>query len=275
MTDQNPLADLADRIRDLTEPGTHIEAYRVRAGTNYTNKLWPSTHSSLLNQLRECAYDRAQTETEAADRDARTVPHLDIDAIDRLSAIEKGVAQWCGQYETESRCRAFAERLAELVQAIIALTPRNNLLPQLGGAVVLLTAAAARASTLVELDMRQLVGVAASRDGPEVRQLAHAASRWRTWCRIFAGWESRPARPRARCMHCDAPAGVVDDRPSGLRIRYDIRSAVCLTCDATWDFDTIGVLAAHIAATDSPAARLLEPTDRAKSSPIQNRGGRG
>lgn len=68
---------------------------------------------------------------------------------------------------------------------------------------------------------------------------------WWTSARILAGWESPPWRPDATCPVCS--------HRGGLRVRLDIRSAVCTGCGGTWSPDTIGILADHIRAETEAA----------------------
>jgi hypothetical protein len=110
------LAQIADHIRDLTERGTHLERltapvpYVTADGQLRKKRIHPSLHHSLLDQLRRAAYDRAQNETEAADRDAWTVEHFDADAVDRLDAIRQQVALWMAEFEIEPRHPQYAAR---------------------------------------------------------------------------------------------------------------------------------------------------------------------
>ena len=108
---------------------------------------------------------------------------------------------------------------------------------------------------LIEPDLRA-IGVAAHRLPAEVlEQLVAEVRDWRTWCRIMAGWQEPPTRPNAPCPNCEAMPG----ERAGLRVRLytasgsggvtddaAINAAVCLSCDRTWDADTIGLLAAEI-----------------------------
>lgn len=288
------LAALADHIRALTEPATHLQPFEVQSiyvptskdlhGRNYVKRVHRSAHPSLLDQLRECRYDRAQTETEAANREAPTVPHIDLDAIDRLAAIEDATAKWLTELEINSRAKGIGSHINRAATDVLRLFPDRRQTPkEIIRACALLRAGSADVARLFDIDLPALVGAAAAGDDPGlVKQLAADTGRWATWCRIFAGWEDPPWRPRARCPHCEAATGVDTDsgQPSGLRVRTDIRSAVCLTCDATWSDDEGGVpievLAAHIKATaDAPlsAEQLAALVDPGKAMKHQNRGG--
>jgi hypothetical protein len=278
------LADLADKIRDLVEPGRHTTAFRIWKETPGGKNEVVKTHTvdcpSLLDQLRDCRYDRAQTETDT-DGPARTVPHVDIDAIDRVGAIRAAVAQWLKQFRIKSRATQYEEQLNKLATDLGNLTGGLWAPPELYQAASRLRVAAQRMGQRCDYDLPALVGAAANTDPDTAAVLDWDVARWRTWCRIFAGWETPPWRPRARCPHCDAAAGVGGGRPAGLRVRLDIRSAVCLSCSTTWSDRHGGVpveiLAEHIRQTcDQPltAEQVDGLRDLSKRSPTQNRGGR-
>jgi hypothetical protein len=91
-------------------------------------------------------------------------------------------------------------------------------------------------------DIRGLVGGAGEREEP----VACAVATWHRWCRLLAGWEDPPWRPHAPCPQCDDFPGQRDGHPTGLRVRLDQQTAICLTCEAYWDVATIGILAEHI-----------------------------
>ena len=70
--------------------------------------------------------------------------------------------------------------------------------------------------------------------------LHHDITRWWTWARITTGWDQPPFQPHNTCPHC----GVL----GSIRIRLHEHLATCTndTCRATWNQDTIGILAQHI-----------------------------
>jgi hypothetical protein len=288
------LATLADNIRALTEPLIHLQPFEIQSiyvpgskdihGRNYAKRIHKSTHASLLDQLRTCVYDRPQTEQEAANREAITVPHVDEDAIDRIMAIEDATAKWLTELDINSRAKGLGGEINRTATRVLSLFPDRRQIPkEVIRACALLRAGSADVARLFDIDLPALVGAAAANDDPGLgKQLAADTGRWATWCRIFAGWEDPPWRPRARCPHCEAATGVDADsgQPSGLRVRTDIRSAVCLTCDSTWSDDEGGVrievLAAHIKATaEAPlsAEQLAALVDPGKAMKHQNRGG--
>lgn len=278
------LAGLADRIRDLTEPGRYEAGYRIwketPGGKNETVRIHRTVHKSLLDQLRECRHDRAQTEAEAANAPARTVPHIDLDAIDRLTAIQGAVAEWLKEMQIESRAVQYEEWCNKTAARLSALTGGLLAPAELYRAAGWLRAAAGQMGQRFDYDLPALVGAAAGADPDTAAQIGQDVARWRTWCRVFAGWETPPWRPRARCPHCDAAPGGVGERPAGLRVRLDIRSAVCLSCNATWSDDggpPVEILAEHIRqTTDEPltAEQVDALRDPGKTRESQNRGGK-
>jgi hypothetical protein len=286
---QTHLAALAEHVRALTEPYDHHETHEVQSkyvpeskdkhGKNYLIRRHKSSHASLLDQLRECRYDRAQTAQEAAVREAATVPHIDLDAVDRLVAISEAVQKWLTAFEVESRTQAMAIRLHRYATETMRLFPDIRMMPkEIIRACAVLRVQAAELGKRFDYDLPVLVGIAAN--GPETAaELSAEAGRWVVWCRVFAGWETPPWRPRARCPQCDTAAGVDGDQPAGLRVRLDIRSAVCLTCDATWSDGGVPIeqLAKHIqATTDLPltAEQTAALVDHGKARAGQNRGGK-
>lgn len=283
MSDQ--LARLAEHIRDLTERGKHIEPlaepvpYIGEDGIPRKKRFHPSAHLSLLDQLRAAAHDRAQNETEAADKAARTVPRADEDAMDRLDTIRRGVAFWLTELEIEPRAPQYAAALNRNATRILGLFGNLHRVPtEIIRVVALQRAAADTVARRFDVDLWALVGAAAAVDDrDQVDRLAADVARWRTWCRIIAGWDSPPWRPNVRCPHCDQLPG---DR-AGLRIRVQLRAAVCLSCDTTWSDDgpvPIDVLAEHIRQSSEAAAALTPEqlaalADPGKASSHNNRGG--
>jgi hypothetical protein len=61
---------------------------------------------------------------------------------------------------------------------------------------------------------------------------------WWAAARVVTGWDSPPWRPNASCMVCSARGS--------LRVRVAERAALCVKCEATWDAETIGLLADHV-----------------------------
>lgn len=285
------LDTLAEYIQALIEPQIHFQAFEIQSiyipeskdahGRNYAKRIHKSSHASLLDQLRECVYDRAQNEQEAANREAITVPHVDLDAINRLIAIEDATAKWLTELELNSRSKGIAGHINRTATKILGVFPDRRQIPkEVVRACALLRVGSADVARRFDIDLPALIGPAAN-DPDLMRRLIADTGRWVTWCRVFAGWESPPWRPRARCPLCDTAAGGDGDQPAGLRVRFDIRSAVCLTCSVTWsDVEggvPIEVLAAHIRQTSEmplSAEQVAALVDRSKSSKHQNRGGK-
>jgi hypothetical protein len=277
----DPQTKIADTVAELTQPHTHLQAYlhdppTEKQGRSKQKRIHPSQHLSLLDQLRACAYDRAQTETEAADREARTVPHPDEDAMDRLDTIRRAVGMWLLELGITPRAPKIAAIINRMAADLTHLFGDRRLAPwEIIRAADLLERGAGVVVFQFDLDLPALVGATGGLARDTLNRLAADVARWRTWCRIMAGWDTPPVKPHVRCPHCDELPG---DR-AGLRIRYEARSAVCLSCDATWSPDgvLIEVLAEHCRAneekplTDVQLAALVDP---AKRSHTANRGGR-
>lgn len=283
MTDR--LEIISNHVRELTERSTHLERlpepipYQTADGTMRKKRIHPSQHLSLLDQLRRAAYDRAQTETEAADRDARTVPHSDDDAMDRLNTIRQQVAAWLVEFGIEPRHPQYAATINRAATETLRLFANLAQAPaEVIRAAALLRAAADVVHRQFDLDLPALVGAAAvCTDRDLADRLAADLGRWCTWCRIMAGWDSPPFRPHVRCMNCNDLPGD----QAGLRIRWALRAAVCLSCDTTWSDDgpvPISVLAEYIrdnaGASGLTAEQVAALVDPAKRSPSANRGGR-
>jgi hypothetical protein len=88
--------------------------------------------------------------------------------------------------------------------------------------------------------IRAVVGAAAAADHGTQEHILAELHTWRTWCAVMTGWQTPAYAPRAPC-----PA-VECSRPGTLRINLTHRRALCVACHATWNPDTIGVLADYI-----------------------------
>jgi hypothetical protein len=274
------LAALAEGTVALTEPRKHLEARRVwvetAGGKNVVITWHEAWHASLLGQLRRATFDPAQTPEQAADGPARLATRLNVDALDRLVEIGRAARERCEAYGLNPG-RLLAREVARRALEARALYPAHLCPAEVLRGADQMLAGAARTRSLAEWDVRALAGAAAkSGDERVVTAMLTEVLRWVAWCKVMTGWESRPVRPNARCPHCDAMAGVVDDHPSGLRIRWDRRSAVCLSCSATWGplpLPPIEILAKHIEEEAAAAAsKAMEPLPPVPMS--QNRGSR-
>lgn len=72
------------------------------------------------------------------------------------------------------------------------------------------------------------------------RRLGFDIRCWWTWARITTGWDQPPWQPNNTCPACATRGSI--------RIRLHEHLATCTNdnCRATWDHDTIGLLAEHI-----------------------------
>lgn len=78
-------------------------------------------------------------------------------------------------------------------------------------------------------------------------RIARDVRSWWIVARTVTGWDSAAWRPRVACPNCE----YVGD----LRIRLDVKTAVCVNCWAEWDETTIGILADHISAEERKTAQ--------------------
>lgn len=91
-----------------------------------------------------------------------------------------------------------------------------------------------------ESTIRALVGAAGHLDDSRQYTLAADLRRWANWCRVYLGLEKVRRISGARCPIVDC------DTLGGLRINLTTSHGLCTACGATWDRDTIGLLAEHI-----------------------------
>ena len=89
-----------------------------------------------------------------------------------------------------------------------------------------------------EAQLRGLIGPAATLDDPTLHALVSEVRHWRHWCAVMTAWESPAYAPHVACPVCS--------KVGALRINLAARTAVCTSCEAGWDPDTIGVLAEHV-----------------------------
>lgn len=268
------LQDLTDHTAELVDPIHHSEPYQIRKKTWYLSRTHETVQPSLLDQLRDCITDKPHSETEQADRVfPRNSPHTDLDASNRLDAINRGVAEWRLEFGLKPRGKQTAQDLLWHVQEITRLF--GNPLPRPIHRLRQLAALfAVHVAGMVEPDLRGFVGVAAAADTATLARLEADVGRWRVWCRIVAGWERPAWQPSAPCPHCSA----VPDLHAGLRVRAEIGSAVCLSCDSTWAPDgvPIEILGEHIRQIRE-AVDVVRRAALAEQGPYradQNRGGR-
>lgn len=254
--------DLTEAIRELVSPREHRQSYR--AGWRHPNRTGPvirdhtTQQPSLLDQLRACITDRpASALGNRAGKIVYTnLPRFSSDAYDRLEAIKTAATTWCTKLAIPSegtRRATLIARYCDHIQKII--TDSGTATYRATAALDILRNTAATIRTAVDIDLRSILNNAASFDPTTIDQLARDADHWRTWCRIIAGWETPALQPHVPCPHC----GTIAGERAGLRIRIDgasgtggvvddagVRAAVCLTCNQTWDADTVGLLAEQL-----------------------------
>lgn len=91
-----------------------------------------------------------------------------------------------------------------------------------------------------ESTIRGLVGAASHHDDQDQRALAGDLRRWVGWCRVYLGLEHIRRITGVRCLLADC------NTLGSLRINLTTSHGLCTACGATWDRDSIGVLAEHI-----------------------------
>lgn len=91
-----------------------------------------------------------------------------------------------------------------------------------------------------ESTIRALVGAAGHLDDTQQRALAADLRRWTHWCRVYLGLEQVRRITGVRCPLPDCT------QLGTLRINLTTSHGLCTACGATWDRDSIGVLAEHI-----------------------------
>lgn len=257
-------SELTEIVRELVSPGTHRQSYR--AGWTRPNRTGAvirdhvTHHASLLEQLRRAVGDRADAGAggRAGQVAVTSMPRFSADAHDRLSAIRRDVTQWCERARVESRAEAAADSITAFLTQVETIVVSSRAMNQrTAAAIEVLRLVSGRIRTSIEPDLLALAARAPSLETAMLAELVRAADRWRTWCRIMAGWETPPLRPHVPCPGCGTLAG----ERAGLRVRIDsasgtggivdsaaVRAAVCLTCDRTWDAASVGLLAQQLRA---------------------------
>lgn len=98
-----------------------------------------------------------------------------------------------------------------------------------------------------EYNIRALVGAARELTDTDRKALAADLRRWVGWCRVYLGLERIHSARGVRCPVSDcAKLGT-------LRVNLTTSHGLCVDCGATWNHETIGVLAAHIKASRTSA----------------------
>lgn len=195
---------LADYIRELTEPHTHTEPYTIRERGGWTNRRHVTRAPALLAQL--WANDIPSGAAEEGPRAGfGSKPAARLDALDTAARIDLEANRW---------------------------------ITDLGETAPLDTVRA----------LRRLHSLAVSADPVQRRAITHDAKRWWIRARVVTGWDSPAWTPDNTCPQCG--------ERGTLRVRLADRIGMCTEdgCRATWDPQTIGLLADHIRA-ESEAER--------------------
>lgn len=258
--------DLVEVVHELTAPRQHRQSYR--AGWSRANRTGAviRTHlteqQSLINQLRRAVTHRTDTAVIAArpgQNAQHSLPRFSADAFDRMEAIHQAVAQWCEHLGLPSESAKMATQVNTYLTAIEKIIDASRTMGQpAADAITALRAAAALIRASVEPDLITIARKAPEYPPETLQILVEDAYRWRTWCRVMTGWQDPPLMPYVPCPQCAAMPG----ERAGLRVRIDsaggsggitgdaaVKAAVCLSCNVTWDAETVGLLAEHIRTT--------------------------
>ncbi len=202
----NVLADIADLAEVLCDPHQHTERFDYW-DANRHRKV--GRHVTVQDGLIHQLYESVfrQTALDGGHTAPASRPPLALEALSLHTVITIAVAKWCWQLRVRQR-------------------------------------------DSIEQDIRALVGKVPTVDSDTAHQLRADLRRWRSWCEVMTGWETVFA-PKG------VPCPVVECGQTGtLRILLAAKRAFCRNpaqhpdgtpvCGATWDHDTIGLLADYI-----------------------------
>jgi hypothetical protein len=257
------VSDLVEAVRDLTASRQHRQRYR--AGWTRANRTGPvirdhvTDQKSLIAQLRGAITDRPDTSAGTVRSAYRSLPKFSADVYDRMEAIRQGVTQWCEHLGMPSESARMAREVNQYLTAVERIIEQSRTMAQPAmDAIGALRVAAALIRAAIEPDLLAIVESAPRMEPATLDAITVDACRWRTWCRVMTGWQDPPVAPYVPCLRC----GQLPDERAGLRVRIEgasgsggivgdaaVQAAVCLSCNATWDADTIGLLAEHIRMT--------------------------
>jgi hypothetical protein len=292
MTD--PLADLAQTVRDLVEPYTHREPLDVSSVK--LRRFWAARE---LNAAKTADAQAADTLTAAraaaellAGRENHTVEDYDeafaavravLDATRKKAdtALRLGNAKTAMTVAKETRyLAAHSSLLDQLAAAVepgnraeggpIPTGPADGCAPwnePAADALERIDQSARQWASWCRLDtrdttagtLRALVGVATVLEVRQQQELTFAARHWRTWARVESGWQRGT-------MNVDERAGATSDscpcceQRRTLRVRGDGSAAWCRGCGAAWsegddDLPSVSQLAEGLA--ERPAMELF------------------
>lgn len=250
MTD-DLLEQIADDVQELTQEREHNEPLWGWSNKRNRKKLGShvTTVPSLLDQLRELGAEPIVEDDGSGG--SRSIPESRTPegsrAFELLLTIEAGSAWWVS---VAFRQRFRTPDLERHCPCTVTLAEcRQTAGPvQLGQDRVHCCTSCDHPEPLdqVVLNLRQIVGLAASTDGggvvgAEVRErIAADVASWRRRAEEVAGWRDPARQPYVRCPTCS--------RLGTLRVDLTDRRAVCVSCRSAWSEaeGTIGLLAEHI-----------------------------
>lgn len=204
--------ELADYVRELTQPHTHVETYQTRSltGGGFVDARHITHVPPLLVQLAN-----NDTPSQAADDGPRagyaSKPAARLDALAALTDIDLAINRWITDIGDQPAHLDTARALRQL-HALVADT----------GAV----------------------------DEVTRREVERDVRRWWTRARIVTGWDSPAWTPDNTCPQCGERGTLrvrLADHIGMCTYRGNLHeSGRREACEATWSEETIGVLADHI-----------------------------
>lgn len=218
-----PTMELADYIRELTEPHTHTEHYRIRRGQTWYGANHVTRVPPLIAQL--WANDVPSQGAQDGPRPGfGSKPAARLDALDTAARIDHDAQVWI------TNLGGRVEPVADSIDLVRRLHGRS-------ASVVRCTRKAPRRD-----DNHKVVCCTWHAIEVDVRA-------WWTQARIVTGWDSPAWSPDSTCPQCG--------ERGTLKVRFADQLGMCTNdaCRVTWDVATIGLLADHIRA-ESEATKV-------------------
>lgn len=226
MTTPTRRLELADYVRELTEPHTHAQHYEY-AVRDLDGRRLPRPAPGTLNHIT---------------RVPSLLGQLAVNDIPSAAADDGSRAGYA------SKPAARLEALAALADIDLAI---NRWIVDIGDQPAHLDTARA---------LQQLHSMVVSADSVTRQAVEHDVRRWWTRARIVTGWDSPAWAPDNTCPSC-GERGTLRVRLAdhiGMCTYKGDEQHRREACTATWDETTIGLLADHIRA-ESGAERQARP----------------
>lgn len=210
---------LSDYVRELCDRHTHAEHYTTREQQTWVGRNHYSTAPPLVTQL--WAGDVPSAAVDDGPRSAYgSKPTARLDALDTAAAIDRAASRWVRLLGHDDPADEIDKRTG---------------LPKVGTGTIRCI---------------RLVAAIAQLEGPETRrEIERDVRRWWIRARVVTGWDSPAWEPDATCPMCG--------KRGTIRVRLADRVAACGNdaCGATWEPETIGLLADHIRGEAEEARR--------------------